>query len=68
MDIEEKCAAFEEYVIRSIHSQNGWGGKSGPNGHLTPTERLNLAYLRAEVRIFLLEHPAPRVVNEDLPF
>ena len=68
MDIDEKVAAFEEYVIRSVRSQNGWGGKNGPYGHLTPAERLNLAYLRAEVRIFLLEHPPPRIVNDDLPF
>lgn len=60
--------AYRDFVERSMKSQNGWVRKGGPNGHLSHSERSQLANLRAAVHLFLLEHSKPPCEQPDMPF
>jgi len=68
MDEQERYIAWWYFCWRSEASQNGWAKKGGPLAHLTQEERKELAQLRAQVHLFILEHPPPRKDNPDMPF
>jgi len=68
MDDNEKNEILETYIERSIKSQKGWARKGGPNRHLNTIQQLELAKIRAQARLYILEHPPPVKPNPDLPF
>ena len=67
---DERAAAWDEFVKRSVEQQNRWATRGyGKSVGLSPEQRLELARLRAAVRDYENQHePRPPPPNDDLPF